>query len=257
MLGYELLLRPLLALLAGALVGLERSYRGRAAGLRTYALVCLGSALLVVLAEELSRGPAGGPGDSTRVIQGIVTGIGFLGAGVIVKEGFSVRGLTTAASIWVISAVGVVIGAGFYVLGAIATALTLALLSILRAVEDRLPSQSFVHCHLSFRRDQLGDEPGCAGWLPSMVFPSPTFPTGLTARPDRSRQICHVVRRFAHAVICPDTPAPPNITDFKISPSRDCDAKASRSGARFPCLREARHAHLSAQTQERGRKWYE
>ena len=94
MLDYELLLRPLAALLAGALVGLERSYHGRAAGLRTYALVCLGSALLVALAEELTRGPAGGLGDSTRVIQGIVTGIGFLGAGVIVKEGFSVRGLT-------------------------------------------------------------------------------------------------------------------------------------------------------------------
>ncbi|HWZ71342.1 MAG TPA: MgtC/SapB family protein, partial [Casimicrobiaceae bacterium] len=165
MLEYELLLRPLLALLAGALVGLERSYRGRAAGLRTYALVCLGSALLVVLAEELSRGPAGGVGDSTRVIQGIVTGIGFLGAGVIVKEGFSVRGLTTAASIWVISAVGVVIGGGFYVLGAIATALTLALLSILRTVEDRLPSQTYVHCHLSFHRDQLRDEV----WLRKLV----------------------------------------------------------------------------------------
>ena len=104
------------------------------------------------------RGPAGGLGDSTRVIQGIVTGIGFLGAGVIVKEGFSVRGLTTAASIWVISAVGVVIGAGFYVLGAVATALTLALLSILRTLEDRLHSQSFVHCHLAFRRDQISDE---------------------------------------------------------------------------------------------------
>src|SRR5438132_10629814 len=87
-LEYEPLLRPLLALLAGALVGLERSYRGRAAGLRTYALVCLGSALLVVLGEALTHGPGGGPGDSTRIIQGIVTGIGFLGAGVIVKEGF-------------------------------------------------------------------------------------------------------------------------------------------------------------------------
>src|SRR5205814_3702900 len=117
MLEHELLLRPLAALLAGALVGLERSYRGRAAGLRTYALVCLGSALLMVLSEQLTRGTTGGAGDSTRVIQGIVTGIGFLGAGVIIKEGFSVRGLTTAASIWVISAVGVVIGAGYYLLG--------------------------------------------------------------------------------------------------------------------------------------------
>src|SRR6202011_274970 len=87
MLEHELLVRPLAAVLAGALVGLARCYRGRPAGLRPYALLCMGSALLIALAEELSRGPAGGLGDSTRVIQGIVTGIGFLGAGVIVKGG--------------------------------------------------------------------------------------------------------------------------------------------------------------------------
>jgi putative Mg2+ transporter-C (MgtC) family protein len=223
MLEYELLLRPLLALLAGALVGLERSYRGRAAGLRTYALVCLGSALLVVLAEELSRGPAGGVGDSTRVIQGIVTGIGFLGAGVIVKEGFSVRGLTTAASIWVISAVGVVIGAGFYVLGAIATVLTLALLSILRTVEDRLPSQTFVHCHLSFHRDQLGDEV----WLRRLVAEHGFSITDLSYRLDNKTQSFeykfvmwtadpHACGNLAHTLL-----ALPKIADFKISPSRD------------------------------------
>jgi putative Mg2+ transporter-C (MgtC) family protein len=223
MLEYELLLRPLLALLAGALVGLERSYRGRAAGLRTYALVCLGSALLVVLGEELTHGPAGGPGDSTRIIQGIVTGIGFLGAGVIVKEGFSVRGLTTAASIWVISAVGVVIGAGFYVLGAIATALTLALLSVLRTVEDRLHSQSFVHCHLSFRRDQLGDEV----WLRRLVAEHGFCITDLSYRLDGKTASFEYkfVMWSANPKACGNLAqsllALPNITDFKISPSRD------------------------------------
>ena len=223
MLEYELLLRPLLALLAGALVGLERSYRGRAAGLRTYALVCLGSALLVVLGEELSRGPAGGVGDSTRVIQGIVTGIGFLGAGVIVKEGFSVRGLTTAASIWVISAVGVVIGAGFYVLGAIATVLTLALLSILRTVEDRLPSQTFVHCHLSFHRDQLGDE----AWLRKLVAEHGFSITDLSYRLDSKTEsfeykfVMWTADPHACGNIAQTLLALPNITDFKISPSRD------------------------------------
>jgi putative Mg2+ transporter-C (MgtC) family protein len=222
-LEYEPLLRPLLALLAGALVGLERSYRGRAAGLRTYALVCLGSALLVVLGEELTHGPAGGPGDSTRVIQGIVTGIGFLGAGVIVKEGFSVRGLTTAASIWVISAVGVVIGAGFYVLGAVATALTLALLSVLRTVEDRLHSQSFVHCHLSFRRDQLGDEV----WLRRLVAEHGFCITDLSYRLDGKTASFEYkfVMWSADPKACGNLTqsllALPNITDFKISPSRD------------------------------------
>jgi putative Mg2+ transporter-C (MgtC) family protein len=223
MVEHELLLRPLVALLAGALVGLERSYRGRAAGLRTYALVCLGSAVLVALAEQLNRGPAGSAGDSTRVIQGIVTGIGFLGAGVIVKEGFSVRGLTTAASIWVISAVGVVIGAGFYVLGAIATALTLALLSILRTVEDRMPSQSFVHCNVAFRRDQISDE----GWLRKLVADHGFSITDLSYRLDSKTE------RFEYKFVMwsadPDACrnitrtllALPTVVDFKISPSRD------------------------------------
>jgi putative Mg2+ transporter-C (MgtC) family protein len=222
MLEYETLIRPLAALLAGALVGLERSYRGRAAGLRTYALVSLGSAVLIVLAEQVTRGPAG-VGDSTRVIQGIVTGIGFLGAGVIVKEGFSVRGLTTAASIWVISAVGVVIGAGFYVLGAIATLLTLALLSVLRAVEDRMPAQSFVHCHLSFNRDQISDE----DWLRKLVAEHGYTITDLSYRLD-----CKAGRfeyKFVMWSVDPDAGrnlvrtllALPKVVDFRISPSRD------------------------------------
>jgi putative Mg2+ transporter-C (MgtC) family protein len=223
MLEQELLLRPLLALLAGALVGLERSYRGRAAGLRTYALVSLGSAVLVTLADELARGPGGGVGDSTRVIQGIVTGIGFLGAGVIVKEGFSVRGLTTAASIWVISAVGIAFGTGFYVLGAVATALTLALLSVLRSVEDRMPSQSFVHCHLCFRRDQMSDE----DWLRTLVAEHGFTITDLSYRLDSRLERFeykfvmwsvdpHAVRNLTRALL-----AMPNVIDFRISPSRD------------------------------------
>lgn len=220
---HELILRPLAALVAGALVGLERSYRGRAAGLRTYALVCLGSALLVALAEELLRQPGGGVGDSTRVIQGIVTGIGFLGAGVILKEGFSVRGLTTAASIWVISAVGVTIGAGFYVAGAVATLLTLALLSILRTIEDRMPSQSFVHCHLSFRRDQVSDE----DWLRKLVAEHGYSISDLTYRLDSRTDTFeykfvmwsvnpHAGRDLAQTLL-----AMSKVVDFRISPSRD------------------------------------
>jgi putative Mg2+ transporter-C (MgtC) family protein len=223
MIEYELMLRPLAALLAGALVGLERSYRGRAAGLRTYALVCLGSAVLVALAEELTRRPTGGVGDSTRVIQGIVTGIGFLGAGVIVKEGFSVRGLTTAASIWVISAVGVVIGAGFYFLGAVATLLTLALLSILRKVEDRMPAQSFVHCHLSFERDQISDE----DWLRKLVADHGFSITDLSYRLDyraarfEYKFVMWAVDPQASRNLARTLLTLPKVVDFRISPSRD------------------------------------
>ena len=215
MLEHEWWLRPVVALLAGALVGLERSYHGRAAGLRTYAVVCLGSALQ-------SR-PAGDPSGSTRIIQGIVTGIGFLGAGVIVKEGSSVRGLTTAASIWVISAVGVVIGAGYYLMGAVATALTLALLSILRTIEDRLHSQSFYHCHLSFRRDQVSEE----DWLRKLVAEHGFSITDLSYRLDREtgcfeyRFVMWSVDRDASGHLARTLLALPSIADFRISPSRD------------------------------------
>src|SRR5690606_37309086 len=107
------------ALAAGGVIGLERSYHGRPAGFRTHALVCLASSLLmlVTLYQQAWLLP-GVPLDSvrtdpTRMAQGIMTGIGFLGAGVIFKDNLSVRGLTTAASIWVTAAIGILIGIGF------------------------------------------------------------------------------------------------------------------------------------------------
>ncbi|MGE5468461.1 MAG: MgtC/SapB family protein, partial [Ignavibacteria bacterium] len=100
------------AMLLGLVVGYERSYHGRAAGMRTYGLVCMASAALVVIVGYPNYWYGGhvtaatATADPTRVIQGIVTGIGFLGAGVIMKDGFSISGLTTAASIWAASAIG-------------------------------------------------------------------------------------------------------------------------------------------------------
>lgn len=155
---WEAILRMLAALVAGGAIGLERSYHGRAAGLRTYALVSFGSALLVAGGQYELFSNDQDRVDVTRIIQGIVTGIGFLGAGVIVKEGFSVRGLTTAASIWVASAIGVVLGAGSYWMGAVASVVTLVALTLLRRVEDGLPSHTFVHFEVGFRRASAMDE---------------------------------------------------------------------------------------------------
>ena len=110
----------LLLRLLGLLVGYERSYHGRAAGMRTYGIVCMASAALTVFAGYPGfwwggmEGMAHVPVDPTRVVQGIVTGVGFLGAGVIMKEGLNISGLTTAASIWASSAIGVLVGIGFY-----------------------------------------------------------------------------------------------------------------------------------------------
>ena len=133
------------ALVAGGLIGLERSYHGRDAGFRTHVLVCISSALLMLVTLYQTRWfPDGGAykvaSDPTRMAQGIMTGIGFLGAGVIMKDGLSVKGLTTAASIWITAAIGILAGIGFYEPVIIATLLTLAALGVFRWIEAILPT---------------------------------------------------------------------------------------------------------------------
>jgi putative Mg2+ transporter-C (MgtC) family protein len=156
---YEIVFRLVAALVAGGLIGLERSHRGRPAGFRTHALVCLASSLLMlVTVYEPHWMPRSGSGtnmvlDPTRMAQGIMTGIGFLGAGAIIKEGFSVRGLTTAASIWVTAAIGVLTGIGFYFAAVIGTVLVLGTLSLFRWVEARLPTETYANFMVRFRRD--------------------------------------------------------------------------------------------------------
>jgi putative Mg2+ transporter-C (MgtC) family protein len=87
-----------------------------------------------------------------------MTGIGFLGAGTLVKEGLSVRGLTTAASIWVTAAIGILIGVGFYLPAGIATVLTLGVLSFFRLIESRIPAELYAHCSVRFKRDEVMPE---------------------------------------------------------------------------------------------------
>ncbi|HYD79135.1 MAG TPA: MgtC/SapB family protein [Paucimonas sp.] len=151
------------ALAAGGVIGLERSFHGRPAGFRTHTLVCLASSLLMLitlfpwtwgghLSADIIRT------DPTRMAQGIMTGIGFLGAGVIFKEAFSVRGLTTAASIWITAAIGVLIGIGFYLPAIIATVLTLGTLSIFRKIETWMPLQSYARLSLRFDRNDVQPE---------------------------------------------------------------------------------------------------
>ena len=146
------------ALCAGGIIGLERSFHGRPAGFRTHALVCLASSLLMLVTLFQSAWLPGASAettrtDPTRMAQGIMTGIGFLGAGVIFKEGLSVRGLTTAASIWITAAIGIMIGIGFYYPAVLVTALTLGILSLFRQIENWMPSQVYAHHALRFERD--------------------------------------------------------------------------------------------------------
>lgn len=151
------------ALLLGLLVGYERAYHGRAAGMRTYGLVCMASAALTILAgypDFWYGGNAGilAPIDPTRIIQGVVTGIGFLGAGVIMRDGFNISGLTTAASIWASSAIGVLIGVGFY-LAAMGLAFLSAMIMIyLNRLETFLPSRHAVAVRMRFRQEFMPRE---------------------------------------------------------------------------------------------------
>jgi len=151
------------AALAGAAIGLERTYHGRPAGFRTHTLVCMASSLLMLLTvfqlKLLPQLPIETVRvDPTRMAQGIMTGIGFLGAGVIMKEGLSVRGLTTAASIWVTAAIGILFGVGFYLPALLATALTLVTLSLFRWLEGAMPTLSYARLRARFRRGRTMSE---------------------------------------------------------------------------------------------------
>lgn len=144
------------AMLLGFLVGYERSYHGRAAGMRTYGLVCMASAALVVIAgypDFWYGGRALSPVnlDPSRTIQGVVTGIGFLGAGVIMREGFTISGLTTAASLWASSAIGVLVGVGFYAAAILLALLSAACMIWVYKLESWLPSRPAVSITMQFR----------------------------------------------------------------------------------------------------------
>jgi putative Mg2+ transporter-C (MgtC) family protein len=153
----DMAVRILVSLAAGAVIGYERSYRGRPAGFRTHALVCMASTVLMLVTVYESHWVQTPDTlirlDPTRMAQGIMTGIGFLGAGVIMREGLSVRGLTTAASIWITAAIGVLAGAGFYFPLVLAVVLTLGVLSVFRLIEVRMPTQAYYHFEVRFAPD--------------------------------------------------------------------------------------------------------
>jgi putative Mg2+ transporter-C (MgtC) family protein len=139
----EVLLRVALAAVLGGVLGLEREFREREAGLRTHLLVCVGSALFTIVSaygfsEFLRSGEAVVRADPTRIAAQIVTGIGFLGAGAIIRQGLSIRGLTTAATLWVVAAIGLATGAGYYSAAVITTGVALAALWPLRALAYRM-----------------------------------------------------------------------------------------------------------------------
>jgi len=201
------------ALLLGMLVGYERRFRGRAAGMRTYGLVCMTSAALTVVTgvpEHWFGGHTPFHGETSHVIQGIVTGIGFLGAGVIMRDGFHVTGLSTAASIWTSSAIGMLVGAGFYPAG-----MLLALVSALsmewgRRLERKLPTHAAMAITLQMAPGQHPSGAQVSTWLRDAGFQ--LFDDSLLIRQDGAGASSHTEWRFTAGAL--DLMSPPTAADL-------------------------------------------
>jgi putative Mg2+ transporter-C (MgtC) family protein len=225
----EMILRLLAALAAGGIIGLERTYRGRAAGFRTHALVCVASTLLMLVTVYESHWFSGQQGaarvviDPTRMAQGIMTGIGFLGAGVIVKEGLTVRGLTTAASIWVTASIGVLIGIGFWFPALLGTAATLMVLSVFRVIENRMPGEFYAHHHLRFKREAVMPEEKLRALIGSHGFTIANLSTRLIddGRTFEYRMVIRSRHRDNAQALTQHLLALDEVIEFRISPTGD------------------------------------
>jgi len=224
----SILLHLILAVVAGALIGLERTYHGRPAGFRTHTLVCTASSLLMQLTLYQWEMVAAMPIetvriDPTRMAQGIMTGIGFLGAGVVLKDGLTVRGLTTAASIWITAAIGIMAGAGFYFATIVATLLTLGTLSVFRRIELIMPALYYSRLEIRFRRQETLPEDGLRALITEHGFSVANLSYALkeegkffeytmiirTNKPDDNRRLAGSLA--AHA----------KVLEFRITPAGD------------------------------------
>jgi putative Mg2+ transporter-C (MgtC) family protein len=223
----EIVLRLVAALFAGTMIGFERSYQGRPAGVRTHALVCTASSLLMLVtayeaqwmhvAVDLVRI------DPTRMAQGIMTGIGFLGAGVIFREGLSVRGLTTAASIWMTAAIGILAGIGFYFPLVVSVVITLGVLSLFRVIEERMPSLAYYHLQLKLARSTAIKESELRALIQGHGFSIANFSYRMDAE--------GAVRQHSMVIRSPDKASAPrlaetlegteSVLEFRISPTGD------------------------------------
>lgn len=155
------------AALLGGIVGLERESKKRAAGLRTHLLVSLGSALVMVTANYVMLQYHGIVNvDPTRLGAQVISGIGFLGAGTIIKQGASVKGLTTAASLWAVACVGLAVGAGHYLAAVVAVAIIYGALVLLEKFERRRVDQALINPEIMFR---VTNVPGKLGEVASAI----------------------------------------------------------------------------------------
>jgi putative Mg2+ transporter-C (MgtC) family protein len=138
----ESIVKILMALVCGGLIGYEREFKNRPAGLRTHILVCIGAALVMVVAQFMYNNDASKSIDTTRLGAQVISGIGFLGAGTIIRERFGVKGLTTAASLWAVACIGIAVGSGYYLIAGITTVLIIGSLVLFRKLEKVMKIKS-------------------------------------------------------------------------------------------------------------------
>ncbi|MCX7974692.1 MAG: MgtC/SapB family protein [Candidatus Aminicenantes bacterium] len=153
----EIALKLMLAIGLGGLIGLEREISQKPAGLRTNILICVGSTMMMIL-SQLTLSVSSSPTESLRVAAAVITGIGFIGAGTIIQSQGMVHGLTTASTIWAVSGLGLVIGAGYHTVALIYTLIVLITLITFRQLESKLLKKSVLHFQLKIKesRDILG-----------------------------------------------------------------------------------------------------
>jgi len=224
----EITLRLLVALALGGALGLERSYHGRPAGFRTHALVGLASGALMLISvyeAEWFRAPAvfRAAIDPTRMAQGIMTGIGFLGAGVIMREGLTVRGLTTAASIWIAASIGILAGIGFYFPAVLTTAIALGALSGFRWIERNIRTEAYAQLVVSFIADRAPRQDDVVALVQQHGFAA----SGMTHRFKREDALMeygmtvHSLDRTAFPRLSDTLRAREDVLEFRIAPTGD------------------------------------
>jgi len=147
----DIILRLLLAISLGGIIGLEREASHKPAGLRTHILICISAAMMMILSELLLAGNPAPTGDLLRVAAAVIMGMGFIGAGTIIQSQGTVHGLTTASTLWTVSALGLVVGAGRYLIAVIFSALVLGTLIVFRRIEETHLKKALYHYRIKIK----------------------------------------------------------------------------------------------------------
>ncbi len=147
----EIVLKLLLAIALGGIIGLEREASQKPAGLRTHILICVSATIMMILSGQVLAGKGAATGDTLRIAAAVITGMGFIGAGTIIQSQGMVHGLTTAATLWTVAGVGLVVGAGYYLIAVISAALILITLILFQRIEETHLKKTIFHYHLRIK----------------------------------------------------------------------------------------------------------